>query len=661
MLMDKFSFNEFEGLPSELPIPSSIVAWDCETVNLHCDDPVIGTPAKGTVSVVSVAWLDDDGEVWGAAWPFGQGPHEPTEDKKNPDRVGTIDQEEDIGKDEWDAVLDWLARSPQGILGHNSKFDVLHCAGMAKPGYPGRNLTGYVRWDSMIGAREFWAKEPAALKSIATRLFEEDADAEQQALKPYLGPKTNARYDLVPWEVMKPYAIQDAVLTLRTWMVQDPMLREGYYGSHFFTSEIRTSAALARMELAGIPYAAQASAEAAAELKKLMKELTDELPFLPNKAKQYYFADAETKLDLGKGEISPLGIPPYKMTDGGQPSLTADVLARMVKDKQPYAETIQQINRFKSAVSKWYEPFALKVGADGRMRTSFRQVASGAGDAGGTKSGRFSAGRINLQAVPQDYHLHLPVPSPRQLVARATKTQCPGWWLYELDLSQAELRVAALDAKCQTMLDIITQKRDPHGETAEALFGTDKDHPEYDFNRGIAKRANFSLIFGSGWKTFRDMILRESGVELSEHQSKEIVYSWRDLYPEFGKAIAKYEDFVRENGYVKLANGKRRYYQQYEDYHSAFNQYVQGSLAEYAKRWLLATDRQLYPLRQRGLEEGIGRGGILLVVHDSQVLLLPDGTADEICEQVRTEGIRLWDEFFPGVPGDIEGKRWADG
>jgi DNA polymerase I-like protein with 3'-5' exonuclease and polymerase domains len=545
----------FTGRPNDLPVPASIVAWDTETVGLHPDDPVDGPPVKGTVSVVSIAWLDEAGLIWGTAYPFGQGPP---------------GEEIDCGKQAWDALLDWLARAPYGLVGHNAKFDVLHCANAAKPGYLGRNLNGYVRWDSMVAAREFWPNEAAALKQIGVRLFEADADAEQLALKNYLGPKKNPRYDLVPWEVMKPYAVQDAVLTLRTWMVQDPLLQEGHYGAHFIGSELQITAALLRMELSGIPYCRASSLQCADELRKQMGKLTQELPFDPKKAKDYYFGET-TPVDLGQGEITPLGMPAYKLTDGGKPSLTADVLDKMVRQGVSYAEQLQKINRFKSAVSKWYEPFARATGADGRLRTSFRQVAAGADAAGGTRSGRFSAGRVNLQAIPKDFHVHLPVATPRQLIVRATE-RLVGWSLWDLDIAQAELRAAALDAGCQRMLDVIRRHGDPHGETAQQLFETGPDHPDFKFNRQIAKRANFSLIFGSGWKTFRDMIERESGVELSQHQAQEIVYGWRDLYPEFGRRIAYYEDFVRACGYVKLCNGKRRYYQTWEDAHSGFNQ-----------------------------------------------------------------------------------------
>ena len=659
-------FSEFLGPPSSLPSGEdvcSIVAFDTETSNLHPDD-------GATVSVVSIAWLDPEGRMWATAYPFGQGPE---------------DDERDLGPDEWTVLLEWLLHAPHGLAGHNSKFDVLQLANRAKPGYPGRNLNSRVYYDTMVAAREFWPEYPAALKSIGTRLFEADANAEQLALKPYLGPQSNMRYDRVPWEVMKPYAIQDAVLTLRLYLVQEHLYDEGQYGAHFIHSEFAISQALLRMELAGIPYDAAGSREAAEFLEAEIERLSADLPFHPNKAKDYYFSQAD-EVDSGRtipydgpvlltkaGKpkkfqpkprpvmIEPLKMPPRKRSEKtGAPALDAEVLNQLVRDKIQYAEPLQKIARYKSAVSKWYKPFAEAIGPDGRLRTSFRQVASGAEGVGGTVSGRFSSGRVNMQAIPKDFHVYLPVPTPRKLIVQGVKTQCPGWSLWDLDLATAELRVAALDAGCEKMISAVREGRDLHGETAEQIFGTPKDHPDFKFNRQIAKRGNFSFIFGSGAKTFKEMVERESGEPMKMSVAQDIVYAWRDLYPEYGARIDYWSEFVKEHGYVNLYNGKRRYYAKHEDWHSAFNQRVQGSLAEYAKRWLLYTDRYLRHLRERGVREGVGRAGLLLVVHDSQVLLLPDAEAADICLNVQTAGVNLWNQFFVGVPGGIDITAWDE-
>lgn len=629
-------------LPSQLPDPTSIqglVAYDTETSALHPDPPECSR-----VSAVSVAWTDPEGRIHAAAYPFGQGPE---------------DDERDLGADEWRTLCRWLARAGGGLVGHNLKFDLLQMSGQAKPDYPGIDLLDRARWDTMVVARELWPRTPAALKVLGARMFGADADAEQLALKPYLGPQRDPRFDLVPWEVMRPYAIQDVVLTQKLLQRQVEAIEEGREGTRHIGRELRITWALTRMEYAGTPYDPDTSREQADILNQAIAEIDAQFPFKPTlpKAKAFFFG-SEPQADLGRGVVECQCRVPYALTDKGQPALDAEVMDQMVRENVPFAEEFRTMQRYKSAVSKWYEPFADKTGADGRLRTSFRQVASGQGDVGGTKSGRFSAGRVNLQAVPKDYALHLPVISPRQIIGRAVE-EIEGWGLWDLDLAQAELRTAALDAGCTTMLDLIRAGEDTHGATATQLFGTRPGDDEFKVHRQIAKRANFSLIFGSGVKTFRAMIHKEAGVSLSESRASEIVYGWRDLYPEFGRRIKACMDRVDEQGYIELTNGKRRYYQRGEDSHSAFNQRIQGSLAEYAKDWLLQTEARVESIAARGVAEGIGRAGLILVVHDSQVLLLPEDLGDQICADIRLDAIRLWSEWFDGVPGDIDYERWG--
>ena len=617
-------------LPDPTTIPD-LVDFDSETSGLHGDD-------GARVSVISLAWRQSDGTIYAGAWPFGQGGH-----------LKADEDPADIGWEEWRFLLDWLAKAGGGLSGHNIAFDLqMLVAGRVGDTYT-RNLTGRFRWDTQVVAKELWPNQPTGLKPIAVRLFAEDADAEQQALGPWLGPKTNPRYDLVPWSVMKPYALNDAIYTnLLRWHEAD-LIDEGYQGTRHTKAQLDVTRALVRMQLAGVPYDPEVSRECAEELESRMAALADGFPFKPTlpAMKKYYFTEEG------------LNLKPYARTEKGAPQLTAETVTQMVKDKVPHAEELQDYNRYKSAVSKWYRPFADRAGADRRIRSQLRQVATSYDSDAGTKSGRFSAGRINLQAVPKDFKLHLPVPTPRNLITREVRRNMPGWDLWDLDLAQAELRVAALYAQCDPMLEIINEGRDPHGETAAQLFNTGPDHPDFAFNRQIAKRANFSLIFGSGAKTFREMVAREAGVLMPLRQVEEIVYGWRDLYPEFGRAIDVEMEGVDQRGYVALPNGRRRYYAKHEDTHSAFNQLVQSMLAEYAKDWMVDTDRHLIPYRKRGVDAGVGVAGMLLVVHDSQLLLLPSEEARAVVEGIQERALALWDRYFTGVPGGVDATRWT--
>lgn len=937
--------------PSEaLPDPRSIrdlVDFDCETSKLHPDDP------GAIVSVVSLAWRDPDtGAIFAGAWPFGQGGDQRPKFEDNP---------VDLGPDEYEWLLDWLSRAGGGLCGHNVVFDMQFLALQHRDGYATRDLSARFRWDTMVAAQELWPTLPShGLKPLSVRFFDEDADAEQQALKPYLGPKTDARYDRVPWSVMHPYALKDAIYTNQLRWLQAEQLAEGLVNGRHLGTQLALTRAILDMQLLGMPYDPAWSRQIRDHLDAEIARLAATLPFRPTgpaAVQWFFFADEGPKLK------------PYGLTGAGKPSLTADIVERMAADGVEHADTWRTIGRYKSAVSKWYGPFADLAGPDLRIRSSLRQNH--------VKSGRLSASRVNLQAVPQDYKIELPVPTPRELIGHAVAVRHPGWELWDLDLQQAELRIASMYARCEPMLQMVVEDRDAHGETATRLFGTTPEDPDFAFNRQIAKRAlqvdtpvltpkgwvpignisvgdqvigadgraidvlgipyegesdlwevttksgiriecdaehqwtvdtrygvrtlttdelaarqnwrlslvkfedldgpdvdlplhpyilgamlgdgssyqrgggaprlhslisdryiadrcgqlsgdqvraakvvgrenmgrfhflgarilngldacgllgvkgknkfvpdqylhasrnqrlellrglmdtdgcvtrdgkanifsntswelvqavsglvrslggvatispmhrredwssawfvhirtndcpfslprkaelwtpnkirdsvsarpihkrgrvrcltvdspdglfvtrdyavthncNFSLIFGSGPDTFREMVLRESGIDLGQAEAKRIVYSWRDLYPEFGAAIQVHMDLVDRTGYVALPNGRRRYYAKHEDSHSAFNQLVQTMQAEFTKEWLIYTNRLLRPYRSRG-------GGLLLMVHDSLEMLLPAAEAPGLVEQIQRFGRDKWAQFFPGVPGGIDAARW---
>lgn len=597
-----------------------LVDFDTETSGLHPDDGAL-------VTTVSVAWRDHTGVIYAGAWPFGQGrENRPKREKSDGVTVGPA---------EYAFLIDWLSRAGGGLCGHNIPFDIQMIAGQFRPGYATRDLSSRFRWDTMVAAQELWPSLPShALKSLAVRFLGDDADAEQKALWPHLGTKTDPRYDRVPWEVMKPYALKDAIYTNRLrWMQAEHLTEGSAFGRHIGT-QLALTRAIIDMHLIGVPYDPALSLTFAEQLQTEIDELVPKLPFRPTTpaAVTWFFAS-----DDGP-KLKPLGY-----TDGGKPKLTADIVDRLVDRGVEHADTWQRIGKLKSAISKWYKPFGIQAGEDLRIRSQFRQ--------GHVKSGRLSASRINLQAVPNDYKIDLPVPTPRQVIGHAVATQHPGWELWDLDLEQAELRIASMYAQCQPMLDMISQGRDAHGETATALFGTQPDDPKFKVHRQVAKRGNFSLIFGSGPDTFREMVLREAGVSLSRPEATDIVYRWRDLYPEFGRSIKANMALVDQLGYVALPNGRRRYYRSFEESHSAFNQLVQSMQAEFTKEWLIYANRLLRPYRRQG-------GGLLLTVHDSLVMLLPETEAPDLVRQIQDTGVAMWSRFFPGVPGGIDAGRW---
>jgi DNA polymerase I-like protein with 3'-5' exonuclease and polymerase domains len=97
-------------------------------------------------------------------------------------------------------------------------------------------------------------------------------------------------------------------------------------------------------------------------------------------------------------------------------------------------------------------------------------------------------------------------------------------------------------------------------------------------------------------------------------------------------------------GYIRLVNGRVRHFTQWKDHHEAFNQYVQGSLAELMNEWLLETEEQ-FP------------NTCLLTIHDSLVV---ETASRRRVDAIAKLGAHLGTQMFD-VPMVVDVKEWSRG
>lgn len=677
------------------------IATDTETSGLFADD-------GARTSTSSIAWraLPEAGwaewanrwdnvtygleeiapgyEEWivSMAWPFDQGTVDKPEGigRDGSAQVALFGEDENLDEDEWKALLELLSSHP--LVMHNAYFDLeKYRVGTRK--WPGVELEDHITWDTQNVNDLLWRLHPTSLKPTCARLFGQEWADEAALVKKYLAKSKlpPGRWDLMPWDVIGKYADTDARITLMLKMRQEWEIYHNGAGSWLapdvgaedealdalkmvydaINRRLDATKILYRMTRRGIPYDEVTSRLAAHECRDRAKPVAERLPFGPTdtKAKHFFFEDGKT--DKG---VECLDMVPYSVTDKGAPQLTAEILGRMVNDGIAHADTWAEYRRLDNAASMWYEGYANAIGADGRLRTYFRQ--------NGTRSSRFSVERVNLQAIPQDYRLsdHRALDgiiTPRGIIANAVPD---GWRLFELDLAQAELRVATMFARCKTMEEMIREGEDLHTFTTRALFpDEDPDGPLFASKwRQVGKRGNFSLCFGAKGPTFKSMVSKETGIVLSENESVRIVRDWNALYPEFGRAILHHQRVVErrqtkhKHAWIDLVTGERRWFQEYEEAHKAFNQRVQANLAQFAIDWMRMTEPFLArqsELQARAKSDGVGEVGLVLTIHDSQMLLLPDDEyGQDLAERCAGFGRDLWKQMFPKIPGDVDYHAW---
>lgn len=671
--------------PSQLPAlrRGAWVSLDTETSGLYPDD-------GARVASVSVAWFaddmtgqraetvfalgDPDDGVYGVAFPFAHGI------ENQPWFSGAFalfggDDDLNLPASEWAALIRWL--QDKRVVMHNAQYDLIMMdAGTpawAGCGVQSARLDDLVQWDTFLGCKNLWPVHAKGLGPTAARLGlgvklgdpVKDWIRKHKAQYVKQGyPSWGSGYDLVPWLTMGEYAAVDAVLTLKVKRVQEAEFRDGFGDwLEFTTKHMPLMKQFVRMERRGLPYPAARSLAYVGLLEGKQAKVAKGLPFTPNKeaALKFFFTrETSARGETGLGLIPPRVGKESKKWPAGAPTLDADVLGDFAREEIPAAREWKLYTDLGRLASMYYAGYAEKTGEDGRLRARIRQIREETKNSDGMAD-RLSIERVNLQAMPHDGKLSaaigdLEMESVRRLVAWEIENNYPGWEAWELDLSQAELRAGALLANCKPMLEAFENGEDLHQKTADLIHTP----------RKTAKMSNFLLLFDGGPETFRVQVKRQTGgdVQLSAREAKNIVFPWKKAYPEYRRMADKWERFVKQNGYVPLANGQLRWFTDRErawDARKGWNQVVQGSIQQLFQDWLLEAEAicDRHGVQACAAADGIGGAGVLMTVHDSIILLLPKKSAQVIVKEVQAAAVRLWDEMFAGVPGAVDAKTFG--
>lgn len=620
--------------PQGLRLPNEdglIVAVDTETSGLHVDD-------GARLSVVSISYRTGTGRIISRAFAFDQGELD-KDDLPKAYRKGRVvgqaslfdggtdsDVAPNLGPAEWDELLAWLQR--QWLVFHHAKFD-LH---MFRVGHRvwgrGVDLLGRFVWDTQVIAPICWPAEKTGLKETAARLWGEQERETERALRLWLS-KNGQRYDLAPWRLIGKYAEHDTELTLRLFDAERAALTASQ--RMLVWQEIELAKTLYLMETRGIGWDVAGARGACATIHKA-KEALDFGPLgepTVEKMKDYWYRIC--------------GLTPSKRTaKTNKPSIDKEVVRGLVQTGAPYAKEYQEWVKLERGLSMWYLGWTKMVGSDGRLRPVFHQT-KGAGNETddterGTVSGRLAIERVQLHAIPHDYQLAEGVPTVRSLI-----TARRGYRLYELDVSQAEMRVAAGLSRCKALIRGFAEGQDAHDMTTSLVWKIDKSSDLWVVYRPVGKRLNFGMLYGAGEETVERQIVEFTGMQPEPGE----VAMWRNDFksamPEVIRMSWRVNEEAKRTHQVKLVSGRVRYFQPWENTHKAFNAVIQGGVAEIMKLWMIDVER-MWPGRQ------------LLQIHDSLVMEIEEG-GEQIAIDAARWGERLFENAFQ-VSFVIEPKEW---
>lgn len=140
-----------------------------------------------------------------------------------------------------------------------------------------------------------------------------------------------------------------------------------------------------------------------------------------------------------------------------------------------------------------------------------------------------------------------------------------GYFVAELDLSQAELRIAASMANDPTMLEIYRQAGDIHTATALVVLSMTMEQfrelpqDEQKLARSKAKSVNFGFLYGMGWRNFIVFAKTQYNVEFTENEAKRIREGFFRKYNRLEAWHRRTREFALEHKYVRSYSGRIRH------------------------------------------------------------------------------------------------------
>jgi DNA polymerase I len=284
---------------------------------------------------------------------------------------------------------------------------------------------------------------------------------------------------------------------------------------------------------------------------EIRKEDTEFNPNSSDQVKQVLYNAGD---EGGLGLVMPKGVGRYAYKrDENKLTTNADtlkVLARQVAKENPAAASlINAILSFRvrsKILGTYVEGILQRVDPDGCVRGDLNLH--------GTATARISSSNPNLQNIPDASHVGYDV--------RKAYYAPRGWTLLDADMSQLELRVAALFSQDEVMLEAYRNGADIHQEVALMLWNKQKAEIT-KYERYLAKCMNFGVIYGRGVRSIATGPEMDNLVEMSGRSwnNKEIDAYFAKFKQGYGQ-LFEWMNLVKKDSmskaYVETPTGHRR-------------------------------------------------------------------------------------------------------
>ncbi|MDO4868236.1 MAG: DNA polymerase I [bacterium] len=299
-------------------------------------------------------------------------------------------------------------------------------------------------------------------------------------------------------------------------------------------------------------------------------------------------------------------------------------------------EKIEQFREFSKLKNTYIDTLPKLADEQNRIHSTFHQDV--------TSTGRLSSTNPNLQNIPIRSELG------RKL--RAGFVPKEGNILIAADYSQFELRLAAVMAGDQKLIEDFRSGADIHLKTAAMMFNLPENEISTE-QRRAAKVINFGVLYGMSAHRLA------SELKINFAEAKSFIDNYFEVRKPIQNFINKTIKQAEEQGFVETLLGRRRPTPDVKSSNfmireaakrAAANMPIQGTEADLMKRAMIEVDKKI---TRAGLGEQI------LQIHDSILIEAPIENAEQVSKILREIMEQVCPELDIPLKVDVKiGKSW---
>ena len=379
--------------------------------------------------------------------------------------------------------------------------------------------------------------------------------------------------------------------------------------------------------------------------KAYLKKMSDKLKVEIEKLEETAFNLSGEKFNLSSPKqlsevlFDHMNLPTKGIKKGKTGYSTGQKELDKLRGIHPIIEVIERYRELTKLINTYIDTLPVLADENDRVHTTFNQNV--------VVTGRLSSTDPNLQNIPIRTELGRKV--------REAFVPKEDYIFIQADYSQFELRLAAVLAGDQEMINGFNRDEDIHRRTAALIYGVPDNEVTKEMRRS-AKVINFGILYGMSPHGL------SVATKMSVKEAKDFIERYFKLRIKLKEYLDSIIDFAKQHGYVKTLFGRKRpandinssnYMVAEAAKRSTINMPIQGTEADLMKLSMIHLDEEL---EKRGL-----KARQIIQVHDSILLECPEDEVETVKELVKNVMENVYPKLGIKLTVDVaSGDNWGD-